>query len=76
MEQREIFQIQNFLGFRNKIQSISDHPVINFLEIGQSLSVQRAFEKKQLFLGHSVCKRSYLLYLTPSKKHKKECVCI
>ena len=28
------------------------------MEIGQFLSTQRAFEKKQLFLGHSVCSKT------------------
>ena len=33
-----------------------------FLEIGQFLSEQRAFEKKKLFLGHCVCKTMRFIY--------------
>ena len=50
------FKFTAFYDLKTKVKAllISDHPVTFFLEIGQFLSVQHTFEKKQLFLGHSV----------------------
>ena len=47
------FKFTTFYNLETKFKALG---IIqgNFLEIGQFLSAQRAFEKKQLFLGHSV----------------------
>ena len=41
------------------------------MEIGQFLSAQRAFEKKQLFLGHIVCTMSYPIDKTATLEEEK-----
>ena len=51
------YSIHNFMGFKNKSQSISDLwlPCEEILKIGWFLSVRHALEKIQLKVGHSVC---------------------
>ena len=53
MEPCEIFQIWTFYDLETKVKALVIIQWKKKMKIGQFLSAQRAFEKKQLFLGHS-----------------------
>ena len=47
-------KILNFLGFRNRSQSISDYPVKKFWKLDDFWASSNALEKIQLKVGHNV----------------------